>query len=89
MAPDAFAITKGKPKRYKSSAKVERLFCGACGAQIAYRRTDDDSYIDVATATLDDPDAFPPSHHSWLSHDIAWIKFGDRLPKFQKSRGDG
>lgn len=89
ITPDAITIAKGAPKRYKSSAKVERMFCGACGAQIGYSRTDDSSYVDIATATLDNPDAFPPTHHSWLSHDITWVKFGDGLPVFQKSRGDG
>lgn len=87
--PGVFAITKGKPKRYMSSPNVERQFCGQCGTQLTYARTDDASYIDVATATLDNPDAYRPSHHSWLSHDIAWIKFGDGLPAFQESRGDG
>jgi len=89
VKPTEFAITKGKPKRYASSAKIERQFCCGCGAQLTYRRITNKSYIDVATATLDEPNAFPPSHHSWLSHDIVWLKFGDRLPKFQKSRGDG
>lgn len=87
--PNAFAITKGEPKPYSSSPGVARTFCGDCGAQLTYAREDDDSYIDITTTTLDDPDAFPPSHHSWLSHDIAWVKFGDDLPKYQKSRGDG
>ena len=86
--PATFAITKGKPAHYASSANVARQFCNQCGAQLTYARTDDASYIDITTATLDDPDAFPPSHHSWLSHDIAWIKFGDGLPTFQKSCGD-
>lgn len=85
---DAFAITKGEPARYASSRGISRQFCGACGAQITYACDDDSSYIDVATSTLDDPNAFPPTHHSWLSHDLDWVKFGDRLPKFQKSRGD-
>ena len=87
--PATLTITKGKPAHYASSANVARQFCNQCGTQLTYARTDDDSYIDVTTASLDDPDAFPPSHHSWLSHDIAWIKFGDGLPTFQRSRGDG
>ena len=87
--PDTFAITKGEPAHYASSANVARQFCAQCGTQLTYARTDDASYIDVTTASLDDPDAFPPSHHSWLSHDIPWIKFADGLPAFQKSRGDG
>lgn len=86
VAPEAFAFPQGRPKRYASSAKVERQFCGACGTQLTYRRTDDDSYIDVTTASLDKPNAFPPTHHSWLSHDLAWVEFGDRLPAFQESR---
>lgn len=86
--PATLAITKGEPARYSSSANVDRQFCDKCGTQLTYARSDDDSYIDVTTASLDDPDAFPPSHHSWLSHDIAWITFGDGLPAFQKSRGE-
>jgi hypothetical protein len=86
---EKFAITRGHPKDYVSSEGVQRQFCGRCGAQITYGRTDDEEWIDVTTATLDDPDAFPPTHHSWTSHDIAWIKFGDKLPAYKKSRGDG
>src|SRR5262245_40532529 len=75
--PGAFTFTAGKPQRYVSSSKVERQFCAACGTQLTYRRIDDDSYVDVTTASLDDPNAFPPTHHSWLSHDLDWVTFGD------------
>ncbi len=88
VAPEAFAFTQGRPKRYASSAKVERRFCGQCGTQLTYARTDDASYIDITTASLDKPNAFPPTHHSWLAHDIDWIEFGDGLPVFPKSRTD-
>jgi hypothetical protein len=50
--PDAFAITKGAPAHYASSPAISRQFCGACGAQLTYARDDDDSFLDVATATL-------------------------------------
>ena len=89
VAAEAFAITQGKPKRYASSKGVQRQFCGACGTQLNYARAGEPDFLDVATTTLDDPDAFPPTHHSWLSHDLAWVKFGDGLPTFRKSRGDG
>ena len=87
--PATLTITKGKPAHYASSTNVARQFCNQCGTQLTYARTDDASYIDVTTASLDDPDAFPPTHHSWLSHHIAWIKFSDGLPTFQNSRDDG
>ncbi len=89
VTADAFAITKGEPARYASSPKIDRRFCAACGTHIVYTIAGEPDYVEVATATLDDPDAFPPTHHSWLSHDIAWIKFGDGLPTFQKGRDDG
>ena len=44
------------------------------------------SSIDITPCSLDDPDAFPPTHHSWLSHDLAWVRFGDRLPSYAEWR---
>ena len=37
VARAAFAWTRGEPAVYRSSAKAERLFCGACGTQLAFR----------------------------------------------------
>lgn len=82
----AFSLIRGAPRSYRSSPGVERLFCGACGTQIAYSTARDADWIDLTTASLDDPSACPPSHHSWLNHDIAWVKFGDGLPSFPQSR---
>jgi hypothetical protein len=84
----AFEIVKGKAKPYVSSENVLRQFCGRCGTQITYARTDEAASTDVTTASLDDPNAFPPTHHSWLKHDLDWIKFGDGLPTYNKSRTD-
>ncbi len=85
---DKFAITKGKPKRYASSPNVARQFCPQCGTQLTYVGPNYGSAIDIATASLDNPNAFPPTHHSWLSHDLAWLKFSDALPTFPESRTD-
>jgi len=29
---------------------------------------------------------FPPTHHSWLSHDLPWMRCGDGLPGYAESR---
>ena len=64
-----------------------RTFCRQCGTPLTYRQVErEPDTVDVTTATLDEPDAFPPTHHSWLSHDLAWLKFGDGLPTFPESR---
>jgi len=88
VAAAAYAITKGAPALYASSPKRARQFCAACSTHVAYTITDEPDYVEVSTGTLDDPNAFPPTHHSWTSHDLAWLKFGDGLPTFPKGRYD-
>ena len=81
-----FRFISGAPREHHSSPKVRRGFCGACGSTLTYEHLDSPDFIDVATCSLDAPGAFPPTHHSWLSHDIGWVKFGDGLPTFERSR---
>ena len=81
-----FQFTKGKPGEFRSSELVRRTFCAACGAPLTYRNSESPETIDVTTCSLDDPQAFPPTHHSWLIHDLDWVKFGDGLPAFREWR---
>jgi len=76
----------GEPMAYHSSPKVTRRFCGMCGTGLFYAHMDEPEEMAVNTCTLDDPEAFPPTHHSWLEHDVSWVKFGDGLPVFPQSR---
>ncbi|HVE54027.1 MAG TPA: GFA family protein [Ramlibacter sp.] len=81
-----FAFTQGEPGRFKSSAGVERTICAACGTPLTYVNEREPGTIDITTCSLDDPAAFPPTHHSWLSHDLDWVRFGDGLPTFPQTR---
>ena len=84
----SFGFTQGEPRRFQSSAHVWRTFCGECGTPLTYEPEASAGELDVTTCSLDDPDRFPPTHHSWLSHDLRWVRFGDGLPTFPRSRGD-
>jgi hypothetical protein len=81
--------------RYSLSAEpigreTFRFHQGQAGdVPLTYRSAPSPGEIDVATATLDDPGRYPPTHHSWLSHNVAWVTFGDGLPTYPKSRGGG
>ena len=88
LARDKFAFTQGEPRRFKTSAHVWRTFCGECGTPLTYEPEASPAELDVTTCSLDDPDRFPPTHHSWLSHDLKWVRFGDGLPTYARSRGD-
>jgi hypothetical protein len=82
----SFVVEAGEPKVFKSSPEVTRRFCGTCGTPLTYEHSDSPDEVDVATTTLDEANAFPPTHHSWLEHDLDWIRFGDGLPAFRRSR---
>jgi len=81
-----FRITRGKLSEFNSTPPVTRGFCGTCGTPLTYAHRDSPDSIDVTTCSLDDPQTYPPTHHSWLSHDVGWVRFGDGLPAFAQSR---
>jgi hypothetical protein len=85
----AFSFTQGTPNTFSTSSPVTRWFCGACGTHVAYVSKEDHEYVEVSTCSLDDPAATPPTHHSWLSHDLPWTRFGDGLPAYPRSRYEG
>ena len=83
-----FELLKGRPAAFHSSPPVRRTFCAACGTPLTYEHQDSTGFVDVTTCSFDDPEAFPPTHHSWLGHDLAWVRFGDGLPTFQEWRNE-
>jgi hypothetical protein len=84
VANAAVAWIKGGPAVHRSSAAAERLFCPACGTQLALR--DEPDYLDVALASLDHPDSVRPSCHIWTASRIAWFDTADDLPRYPESR---
>jgi hypothetical protein len=79
-----FAWTRGNPAVYRSSAETERLFCPACGTQLALR--DEPDHLDVTLVSLDDPEAVRPSYHIWTASRIAWFDTADDLPRYPENR---
>ena len=85
---ERFRFSRGEPAQFASSAPVRRTFCAACGTPLTYARVDAPETIDVTTASLDRPETFPPTHHSWLEDNVAWVAFGDGLPAYPRWRKD-
>ena len=86
---EQFEYEKGRPLELRSSPGVLRTFCSACGTQLTYRNERYPDEIDVTTSSLDDPAAFPPTHHSWMRDNTPWVQMGDGLPTYPGSRSDG
>jgi len=76
----------GTVAEFASSAGVRRTHCPKCGTPLSYEGKKFPDEIDITTCTLDAPNAFPPTHHSWVSHDLSWVNCGDGLPTFSESR---
>jgi hypothetical protein len=85
---EGFAFVRGSPVRYRSSPPVVRTFCGGCGTALTYEHADHPEGVDVTTASLDAPEAFPPTDHTWASHRIPWLLVCDGLPQFPRTRRD-
>jgi len=83
-----FAFVTGDPVRFRSSPLVVRTFCGKCGTPLTYQHDESPDTIDVTTATLDVPEAFPPNREIWLEHKIAWEPLDENLQHFQRSSSE-
>jgi len=84
-----FSFVRGMPSEYHSTDPVTRTFCSRCGTSLTYVHAERSSEIDVVTSSLDHPEAYPPTYHSWLSDSVSWIRFGDGLPAYKRSRAEG
>ena len=79
---DAFVLTKGEPKAYRSSPGAVRHFCPDCGSQLTFRAAVNPSFISVNLPTLDRPAALSPRIHIWRSSRLPWFEVADNLPRY-------
>jgi len=70
------------PRRYRSSADVERSFCAACGGTIGFHRVHETS---IAVGAFDRPEDLPVgevfSLHVWHADRISWFETADDWPR--------
>lgn len=81
-----FAWTAGTPAAHASSPGVLRRHCAACGTSLTWEG--EAGEVDVALASLDDPEAIAPDREAWLSHRLAWTPLRSDLPGFAEG-GEG
>ena len=83
-----FTIVTCDPIRYRSSPPAVRSFCGKCGTPLTYQHDDSPDTVDVTTATLDLPDAFPPTREIWTEHKIAWEVLNEDLRHYRRGSSE-
>ena len=82
---NAFSLLHGDPAQFRSSPPVTRRFCRSCGTPLTYQHAERPWEIDVTTRSLDNPELFPPSHHSWVNDAPGWSRPTDGLPAYERS----
>ena len=77
--------TRGEPKYFQSSDKVMRGFCGDCGTPLTY---DWGGEVEIAIATLDDPNQAPPVVQVNISDKLDFVDQLHQLPVRKNSSGE-
>jgi glyoxylase I family protein len=83
---ERFRFTAGQPRRFRSSARVERSFCGDCGTSLTYVHDAETAGVDVTTASLDAPERAAPADHTWVSDRLPWWRPEPRWREFPEAR---
>jgi len=84
----ALVVTKGSPKTINSSGAAMRSFCPDCGTGLFYHNAEVlPGIVDIQSATLDDPNVFPPLVHIQTAERLGWMKDLDSLPAFERFPG--
>lgn len=77
-----FRVTRGALTEFRSSPKVWRGFCAACGGALTYRHESRADEIDVTLASLDEAARLAPQMHVWVGDKLPWVTISDSLPQF-------
>jgi hypothetical protein len=78
----AVTITRGVLVEHESTPGVFRGFCRSCGSSLTYRRDSRPGLFDVTTASLDDPEVFPPDKEIWVEEKLGWMATNPDRPRF-------
>ncbi len=84
----ALTVTRGQPRTINSSGSAMRSFCADCGSGLFYRNAEAlPGLVDVQTATLDDPEALPPTLQIQVAERLGWMQQAHQLPEIQRFPG--
>ncbi|MBC7985394.1 MAG: GFA family protein [Sphingomonadaceae bacterium] len=85
LFPREDVTISGETRDYASSEHARRHFCPDCGTGLFY--TSEAVFpgkIDIQSATLDDPDAFPLGAQIQTAERIGWMEKAHELPQFER-----
>lgn len=84
-----FRVTRGHPQEHLTLSEagnaVTRFFCGTCGTQLYSLSEGAPEVCNVKVGCLDEPMAFKPRMHLWLSEAPRWHPLRRLTRRFSKN----
>ena len=80
-----FRLTRGALRDVAFGGRL-RSFCPQCGTALAFRASLETDEIDLTVASFDHPESVEPADHIWVEDRLPWIRLGDGLPTYPRSR---
>ena len=62
-----------------------RLFCSQCGTPVAQEHESRSDMTFFNTGFMDNPNAYPPTYHSFEGEQLEWLELHDNLPRHAKT----
>ncbi len=78
-------IAHGTLEIRETSPGVMRGHCALCGTHVSYQHAGRAGEMDITLSTFDDPSAFKPAAHIWVSHKLPWVQISDGLPQYAEN----
>jgi len=83
-----FRVVAGVAQAFNSSGDSWRYFCPTCGTGLYFvNETMLPGIVDIQSATLDEPDVFPPMAHIQTAERLGYMTRLDELPEFERFPG--
>jgi hypothetical protein len=71
-------------RRYRSSAPIERSFCGVCGTRLTVRFEGMPDTVWVSHTTFDGDPGLRPGVHMFVGSKADWDEIADGLPQYRE-----
>jgi hypothetical protein len=78
---------EGELRRYASSDRAFRSFCGRCGSSLFFESNERPDQVDVVLANVDGAIDRAPQLHIFFDDRAEWIEVNDSLPRLGGDTG--
>ncbi len=68
---------------FESSPGIVRYFCSICGSQLI-KRKDNSDHLALRVASLDEDPGQVPELRIWCSHEVPWLDYQSKIPRYSE-----